>query len=67
MYFFLANTLAIHIEKQDILAERKDLNVSLAAQEASNFQFPISIYSDMKWKQYHPIVILITIITYASA
>lgn len=48
MYFFLAKILAIHIEKQDILAERKDLNVSLAAQEASNFQFPISIYSDMK-------------------
>lgn len=46
--FFLANILAIHIQKQDTLAERKNLNVSLAAHEAVNFQFPISIYSDMK-------------------
>lgn len=47
-FFFLANILAIHIQKQDTLAERKNLNVSLADHEAVNFQFPISIYSDMK-------------------
>lgn len=47
-FVFLANILAIHIQKQDTLAERKNLNVSLADHEAVNFQFPISIYSDMK-------------------